>query len=134
MFGGSNYDTQFGDLQAFNTLTCVWKPVVTAISPSPRNPLVFADINGEAILLYGGINLENGLVLNDAFLFSNGEWTSIDRIINAPCNLIGAKFAVCESNPYLFGGELEDEHGIIRPNLSIFRLDVRMEDKILEFV
>lgn len=124
MFGGSSYDTQFGDLQAFNTLTCVWKKVETTINPSPRNPLVFTDLNDQAILLYGGINLESGLILNDAFFFMGGDWVAFDKIINAPNNLVGAKFAVCQSKPYIFGGEIEDDDGIMRPNLNLYKLEI----------
>lgn len=83
MFGGSSYDTQFGDLHAFNTLTCSWRRIETTLAPSPRNPLIFADIAGDAILLYGGIDLESSSILNDAFFFRAGEWVVVDRIINA---------------------------------------------------
>lgn len=57
MYGGSNYDTQFGDLRAFNTLSSYWRLIEVGFTPKPRNPLIFTDINNSFIFLYGGVNL-----------------------------------------------------------------------------
>lgn len=105
MFGGSSYDTQYGDLHAFNTMSCVWRKISQQNScPSPRNPLIFTDVNNEFIFLYGGINLESGTIFNDAFLLVNNEWIEIEHVENAPLNLIGAKYAVCNKRIFIFGG------------------------------
>lgn len=122
MFGGSSYDTQFGDLHAFNTLSCQWRPLAPPNPPAPRNPLVFADIASELIFLYGGINLETAEIFNDAYVFAKQEWTRLDRILNAPKNLVGAKFAVCQNKVFVFGGEFEDEHGLTQPNRKLYKL------------
>lgn len=134
MFGGSSYETQFGDLHAFNTLTCSWRRIDSAVTPSPRNPLVFADIDGEAILLYGGISLSSGTICNDAFFFRGGKWVVAERIINAPNNLVGSKFAVCGSQVYLFGGEHADMDGTLVPNTSVYRMEANLDELTLEFV
>lgn len=46
---------------------------------------------------------------------------------------MGAKFSVCNSTPYLFGGEAE-EGGALVPNLAFYRLKVNLEERALEFV
>lgn len=134
LFGGSSYDTQFGDLHAFNTLTCQWRPLVLPAPPAPRNPLVFADLANELIFLYGGINLETGEIFNDAFVFARQEWTRLERVLNAPKNLVGAKSAVCQNRVFLFGGEYEDEHGLIQPNRQLYKLVVSAAESAVEFV
>jgi N-acetylneuraminic acid mutarotase len=47
---------------------------------------------------------------------------------------VGAKFAVCNSKLYLFGGEFEDSNGNIVPNSNVYRLEVDVEERIVEFV
>lgn len=65
---------------------------------------MFTDLNNECIFLYGGINLESGTIYNDAYFFVNNEWIEIEHIENAPLNLIGARYAVCNKKIYIFGG------------------------------
>ena len=128
MFGGSSYDTQFGDLHAFNTLSCQWSLLAPPNPPAPRNPLVFADIANQFIFLYGGINLETAEIFNDAFLFAEQEWVRLDRIINAPKNLVGAKFTVCQNRVFIFGGEFEDDNGVIQPNRKLYKLAINASE------
>lgn len=69
MYGGSNYDTQCGDLRAFNTPNSYWRLIEVGSTPKSRNPLVFTDINNSFIFLNGGVNLKNGEIFNYAFAF-----------------------------------------------------------------
>jgi hypothetical protein len=65
--------------------------------------MVFVDVNNEYILLYGGVDIEKGEVLNDAYILVEGMWKPL-ALINSPKNLIGAKAVVCSSKIFLFGG------------------------------
>lgn len=57
-----------------------------------------------------------------------------ERIINAPTNLVGTKFAVCGSQVYLFGGEHTDMEGTLVSNNSVYRMEVNLDELTLEFV
>ena len=59
LFGGSNEERQFGDTYIYSTFSSTWK-LMEGSHPQARNPMVFTDVKGLFILLFGGINIESG--------------------------------------------------------------------------
>lgn len=61
MFGGSDDKGYFNDLCAFNTFSNEWRTIeiVADQTPSPRDPMIFACVKNEFLLLVGGICLSN---------------------------------------------------------------------------
>ena len=102
MFGGSSQSQQFGDTHVYSTFNSTWRKLDNE-GPSPRNPMVFTDVNGKFILQYGGIDIESARLLEDAFLLLADAWREL-KVINAPLHLTGAKAVVCGEGLYLFGG------------------------------
>ena len=72
-----------------------------------RNPMVFVDVNNEFILLYGGVDIEKGEILNDAYILIERQWKQVS-LSNEPKNLTGAKAVACEGKIFLFGGEIQN--------------------------
>ena len=71
LFGGSNQIEQFGDTYVYSTFTAKWRKLDEG-KHLARNPMVFADVNSEFILLYGGVDVEKGEILNDAYILVQG--------------------------------------------------------------
>lgn len=57
MFGGSSFDSQLGDTHVFSNFTSSWR-ILDGYGPCPRNPMIFTDVQGQYILLYGGVDIE----------------------------------------------------------------------------
>lgn len=102
IFGGSNLDSQFGDTYVFSNFTSTWRPL-SGFEPSPRNPMIFSDVNGQYIILYGGVDIQAEKILDDAYILVDGAWKQL-QTRNSPSGLIGASSAVCQDELYIFGG------------------------------
>jgi N-acetylneuraminic acid mutarotase len=102
LFGGSSQDQQFGDTHIYSTFSSSWRQL-EAEGPSPRNPMVFIDVGGLFIFLYGGVEVEAGNILEDAYILLEGLWKQLE-VVNAPRNLVGAQAVACQQKVFLFGG------------------------------
>lgn len=98
-------NSQFGETYIFNNFTSSWRQLECE-GPSPRNPMIFTEVNDLYIFLFGGVDILAERILGDAFLFIEGTWKQLG-VINAPTCLVGAASAVCDGKVYIFGGEIQ---------------------------